>query len=615
MLALLGLALRRSCPVSSPGVDQDLRGAYRKLRSSLAAQLSDLLQHPGACGPHHQLLLGLTLRTHVLRCYSRLLGAAAQQLRGRRSRRNAQAAAEALTESAQLLIALAEAVSCSPGEAGAVELELRESELLEAWAMAYLQLASLEDRNNEELAAQLRKLVHFMFQADYWLKVDLLAGPAMSYLLTMAAVRLAASMDGGSVYGLPADAPELPNLPLASPLYGGLDAGAHRVVHMLALCGLHAWAGIDLSGRGNNASKLNLLAVFDVSLRIARGGVAAWLAPPEGTRQQLVARVGQLRMPRNGCGTTVCNALAVASAILRQASGPRPADTARLRALWAVHVAALEAALWPPEAVSDGGGGLGTARQLAPGWGVVVALKLPDVDWHSPSGGLLPAAPGPMADAMLEAGLVPCHEQLMRHTHTWPFYGCPVEWMEVLSYGPLPDLAALLVTAAKVVRRTRGACWGQQHERVDVLDRLFDVLFFCNWAAAGGGGGASGSAGGGGLEWVQPPTQLALLGSLVVLRLLPAVAQLLPGEVSCATSADTAEALCARLAEALQWCELLLAAYADAHERSTCGNAAAGCATAEAAEWRELLLRDVGLLGLLGAAARMLGDPSTVQVR
>ena len=248
LVALFGLALRRSAPApgpparSGPGpstssapqvpyVTDEARQLYRRIRIRLSKLLlQDILGSRWYENRLRTLLLDLLLRTHVLRCYSSLLGSYAQLLRARPSRRNQEGAHEVVQEVQHLLQATMNAeLSWSPTppvtdgqrRSGALEdgphpnipyrlkcgynhhlnKELAESQLPEAWAVCFLQLAACQTISQvDELTPRVLALLGVRRRDG--LSTDTLgATPALQALLSLVVVRGLAAADGGSSYG------------------------------------------------------------------------------------------------------------------------------------------------------------------------------------------------------------------------------------------------------------------------------------------------------------------------------------------------------------------------------------------------------------------------------
>ncbi|KAG2495183.1 hypothetical protein HYH03_006789 [Edaphochlamys debaryana] len=236
---MLGLALRRAAP-GAPGISDAHRTAYASLHSKLAVILMDIeravTEHKLSPGTAVELCSAL-IKTHTLRAFCPLLAAASSALlpppgqpQPRAPRRLVQSSFVLLQEASNALGLIVDVLKrysqpdvCQP-LLSTLATELAESGLLEHWSRLALALGGRE--GVEERAARLtvqmglnlmvliqKKWDHGTLAGagrawDSWSEL-LLSGssPSLVYLLSSHLVALAAELDGGPTYGLPA-APE-----------------------------------------------------------------------------------------------------------------------------------------------------------------------------------------------------------------------------------------------------------------------------------------------------------------------------------------------------------------------------------------------------------------------
>ncbi|KAG2495180.1 hypothetical protein HYH03_006786 [Edaphochlamys debaryana] len=215
LVIMLGLALRRAAP-GAPNISDAQRTAYASLHSKLADALLDIkvAVNNNKLSPGTALeLCSALIKTHTLRAFCPLLAAASSALlpppgqpQPRPSHRLVQSYLSLLREAGNTLGILVDIVgSYAQPDAhqpllSTLATELAESGLLEHWSRLALALGGCEGEHEKTPA--------FDKSWDSWSEL-LLSGssPSLVYLLSSHLVALAAELDGGPTYGLPA-APE-----------------------------------------------------------------------------------------------------------------------------------------------------------------------------------------------------------------------------------------------------------------------------------------------------------------------------------------------------------------------------------------------------------------------
>ncbi|PNH02212.1 Succinate dehydrogenase [ubiquinone] flavoprotein subunit, mitochondrial [Tetrabaena socialis] len=273
----------------------------------------------------------------------------------------------------------------------------------------------------------------------------------------------------------------------------------------------------------------------------------------------------------------------------------------------------------------------GSSKELAEladllrlGWGPLPA-------GHVPTGLLPPPAPLPVA-AALAGGLLPLWERLLRRAGREPLspeaslLTCMLEKVgeaeglcDILACCELHEGAALVATWGKLLRTVAvpqllssldaggvGGAGGAALAlaQAEFTGRLLDSLR-CRLTLASSGGGAAAAAG---TEAVAPQVQLARLASYAVREWLPALAcfaqEALRAVHRLALAAPTANSMAAQYAVSnaravVRWLPVLVAAAGVAAETQPAAEAAGS-------GWRQLLLREVGAVPLLGVACQVL---------
>ncbi|GLC46163.1 hypothetical protein PLESTB_001196500 [Pleodorina starrii] len=488
---LFSLALRQSNAESREKGSVHL--CYRKLRKGISSYLSDLFAAALTDDDdlvRKALLVRLVLRTQAFSCYSILLRDTGRQLQQRPSHSTAEAAAELLSEVAELVGTLEHASmrTYMPGEDtgttcvqkfAPLATELRSSALLDAWASCFLQLVASGECGSSEEAAVLLKLTQALEKLLRWSAYGATSlcapGPGIMYLLSAHVVRAVAMLDGGTTYGMAADAPQVP---VWNPDRGVVRSGnggvldARLLVHALQFWGHMLSTYTDAPAPAAAAlPPYHRPATFDLCIRLLGAAVAAVTAPDAAAQQQQQSqqrrRMNRVLLQRESCGEVARFALARTEEALRELVGRRPAavrpeDAERLRTFWTAHMRVLDAAM---ESLAD--------EEVKPAAGVSAAraavLARPELGtifcgaWKGLSvwaiSGMTPVAAGPPtrlgaeAAAILSAGVVARNERLMRLRYSSAKLLCGVEvWAEVLMFGPAAEVAALIATAGKYIR-------------------------------------------------------------------------------------------------------------------------------------------------------------------
>ncbi|GLC58167.1 hypothetical protein PLESTB_001326200 [Pleodorina starrii] len=238
-------------------------------------------------------------------------------------------------------------------------------------------------------------------------------------------------------------------------------------------------------GRGGGAAAAaafppwNNAATFDICIRLVHAAVAAAAARPRDRVRDVGRDVGRgrepgaVRLARSGSGGVALLALLSAAVALRGiisrrslcprggggGSLPvRPADVERLRALWTAYMSAVDASVESVRAGPYGGGDAADGRENSevgdywPGFAVFTIRDLLRTG-HSTAGLPLPSELGVEAEVVLSAGVLACMERLMRVPVVCPFPLCGAEsWIQILMFGPVSELAAMIATTAKGAR-------------------------------------------------------------------------------------------------------------------------------------------------------------------
>ncbi|GLC46164.1 hypothetical protein PLESTB_001196600 [Pleodorina starrii] len=744
---LFSLALRQSNAESREKGSVQL--CYRKLRKGISSYLSELFAAALTDDDdmvRKALLVRLVLRTQAFSCYSILLRDTGRQLQQRPSHSTAEAAAELLSEVMELVGTLEHASmrTYMPGEDtdtncvqkfAPLATELRSSALLDAWASCFLQLVASGACGSSEEAAVLLKLTQALQKLLMWSDFGVTSlcapGPGIMYLLSAHVVRAVAMLDGGTTYGVAADAPQVP---VWNSDRGVVRSGNGGVLDArLLVLALKFWGHMLSTYTDAPAPAAAALppyhrpATFDLCIRLLGAAVAAVTAPVAAAQQQQQQqqrrRLNRVLLQRESCGEVARLALARAEEALRELVGRRPTavrpeDAERLRTFWTAHMRVLDAAmesLADEEAKPAAGGSAASAS--------AAVLARPELGtsfcgawkgmWVWAITGMTPVAAGPPtllgaeAAAILSAGVVARNERLMRLRYSSAKLLCGVEvWAEVLMFGPAAEVAALIATAGKYIREClhavkkyasdppkRGSddyCWYEHmvHRRIPegftaVAGFLEGAMHWQSEGAAAGvlgagwgdgirgnlehgdtsqsvraavsdegavgsgsgggseagngrggdagstatggnagegrdaGDGSPGSSsasggcragGGGGSDGPGPAPgapQLLDLTSFTIVRLLPALAATVqclesPALESMATICKCLRDVFAPYAAALRGCWVPLTAAALSVSEP------GAVAAPSAAQWRALLLDEVDVVGLLGAAAKAL---------
>ncbi|GLC57188.1 hypothetical protein PLESTB_001196700 [Pleodorina starrii] len=554
---LFSLALRQS---NAEGQEQgSVRLCYRKLRKGIFRYLSEVLTAElpeNADMVRKALLVRLVMRTQAFSCYSILLRDAGRQLQQRPSRSTAEAAAELLSEVAELVEALEHAAvrtdvprkdakTTRRQRFAYLATELRSSALLDAWASCFLQLVASGACGSSEEAAVLLKLTQALHKLLMWANFGVASlcapGPGIMYLLSAHVVRAVAMLDGGTTYGMAADAPQVPvwnsdRGVVRSGNGGVLDVSL--LVHALQFWGHMLSTYTDAPAPAAAAlPPYHRPATFDLCIRLLGAAVAAARAPDAAAQQQQQRRrrLNQVLLQRESCGEVARFALAQAEEALRELVGRRPTavrpeDGERLRTFWTAHMRVLDAAM---ESLADekvkpaAGGSAARAAVLArPELGTIFrgaweGLYVRAITGMTPVAAGPPTLLGAEAAAILSAGVVARNERLMRLRYSSAKLLCGVEvWAEVLMFGPAAEVAALIATAGKYIRECLHALkkyasdppkdgsddyyWYEQmiHQRIpEVLTAVASFLEGAmHWQSEGAAAGILGAGRGDGLR-------------------------------------------------------------------------------------------------------------------
>ncbi|GLC58092.1 hypothetical protein PLESTB_001317500 [Pleodorina starrii] len=369
--------------------------------------------------------------------------------------------------------------------------ELRASSLLDAWATCFLQLRGCASSDIEQAVPLLCTFTIAVRRYRTWFGRDrdlaFCAGAAtdtgLHFLLAAHVVDLAEAIDGGTRYGMPEDAPLLPLTLAPGEAHASAPSGAIFLDTSLLTVALQWWFYL-----GNGAAAAAAFppwsnaATFDVCIRLVHAAVAA-VAAAARPQNWVLGDVGRgrepgaVRLPRSGSGRVAvlalkCAALALRGIISRRSLRPRPwgggdgslpvrpGDVERLRALWTAYMRAVDASV---ESVRAGGGGDaadgGDDSDGSDYWSGFALFTIPDLmpAGHSTAGTSacppLPSALGVEAEVVLSAGALARTERLMRVPVPCPSPICGAEsWIQILMFGPVSELAAMIATAAKETR-------------------------------------------------------------------------------------------------------------------------------------------------------------------
>ncbi|GLC38433.1 hypothetical protein PLESTB_001578400 [Pleodorina starrii] len=504
LFAMLAVALRRSSPAAQD-VDEAARGLYRTLRRGLSHFISDAMNVQAR--EVQMLLASLLLRTDVLRCYAMLLRDAGRQLQqhSTSSSSNVATTEALLSEVSGLLRTLDSAASKvawvkgdgpsadprihGPGAMTAEQFlrtlsaELRASSLLDAWVTFFLQLRGCASSDMEQAAPLLCAFTDAVRRYSTWFGDRGLAFCAgattdtgLHYLLAAHVVGLVDAIDGGMQYGVHDDAPLLPlaqapgedDKAQSRASASSASSGAIFLDTSLLKVALQWWSYFRDGAATAAAAAFppwNNAATFDICIRLVHAAVAAAARPRDRVRDVGRSREpGAVRLAPSACGQVTMLALQCAESALRGiisrrslrprggggggVPGRRPEDVERLRALWAAYMAAVDASV---EWVLAGGGDSDDSD--GDYWGdfnVFIINDLMPNTGHSTAGPPLPSALGVEAEVVLSAGVVARMERLIRVAVFYAPPLCGVEsWNQILMFGPVSELAAMIATAAK----------------------------------------------------------------------------------------------------------------------------------------------------------------------
>ncbi|GLC44616.1 hypothetical protein PLESTM_001621900 [Pleodorina starrii] len=376
--------------------------------------------------------------------------------------------------------------------------ELQASSLLDAWATCFLRLRGSASSDLEQAASLLCEFTIAVRRYNTWFgdrDLAFCAGAAtdtgLHFLLAAHVVGLAEAIDGGTRYGLPEDTPLLPlaqapGEDVEAQPRASASSGAIFLDTSLLTVALQWWSYFDGGGAAASAAAFppcNNAATFDICIRLVHVAVAAAARPRNRVRDvgRDVGRVqdvgrswesGAVRLSRSGSGCVAMLALLSAAVALRGiisrrslcprggggGSLPvRPADVERLRALWTAYMRAVDAFV---ESVLAGPGGGGAAdgravSRVGDYWPGFTVFSFRDLlpTGHCTAGPPLPSALGVEAEVVLSAGALARMERLMRVPVLCPYPLCGAEsWIQILMFGPVSELAAMIATAAKGAR-------------------------------------------------------------------------------------------------------------------------------------------------------------------
>ncbi|GLC47517.1 hypothetical protein PLESTB_001763600 [Pleodorina starrii] len=505
LFAMFAVALRRSSPAAQD-VDEAARELYRTLRRGLSHFISDAMNLQAT--KVQMLLASLLLRTEVLRCYAMLLRDAGRQLQQHSTSSSIVATTEALlSEVSGLLQALDSAASkvawvegdgpsADPRIHGlgamtadqflrTLSAELRASSLLDAWATCFLRLRGSASSDIEQAAPILCAFTTAVRRYSTWFgdrDLAFCAGAAtdtgLHYLLAAHVVGLADAIDGGMRYGVHEDAPLLP----LAQAPGDDDEAQSRASASSASSGdvfldtslltvaLEWWLDFGDGAAAATAAAAfppwNNVATFDICIRLVHAAAVAAVRPRDRVRDVGRSREpGAVRLPRSASGGVAtlalkCATLALRGIISRRSLRPRgggggsvlrPEDLERLRALWAAYIRAVDASVeWVQAGLADGSDDL----DVGDDWASLTLFPIPDLmpAGDSTAGPPLPSALGVEAEVALSAGVLARMEHLMRLPVRCTPPLCGLEsWIQILMFGPVSELAAMIATAAKDV--------------------------------------------------------------------------------------------------------------------------------------------------------------------
>ncbi|GLC72136.1 hypothetical protein PLESTF_001211000 [Pleodorina starrii] len=569
LFAMLAVSLRRSSPAAQD-VDEAARGLYRTLRRGLSHFISDAMNVHAR--DVQMLLASLLLRTEVLRCYAMLLRDAGRQLQQHSISSSNVATTEALLSEVNVLLqALDSAASTvawvkgdgpsadprihGPGAMTAEQFlrtlsaELRASSLLDAWATCFLRLRGSASSDIKQAAqllcaftAAVRRYHRRFGDRGLAFCADAATDTGLHYLLAAHVVGLAEALDGGTRYGLPEDAPWLPLAQAPgeddSASSASASSGDIFLDTSLLTVALQWWPYFGGCAAAAAAfPPWNNAATFDICIRLLHAAAAAG-RPRDRVRDVGRSREpGAVRLPQSDSGDVAmlalkCAASALWGIIARRSLRPpgggggsvlRPEDVERLRTLWAAYMRAVDASVECVLAGMAGDDSDGSGH-----WHAFTFVTLPDLlpAGHSTAGPPLPCALGVEAEVVLSAGVLARTEQLLRLPVPCAPPLCGVEsWTQILMFGPVSELAAIIATPAKdvwgLLQSLETAEWEGRLELetegnpiagvVSVATRFLDTATLwtcCNLRGlgdqlaavllAGSGGASGGEAGGGG---------------------------------------------------------------------------------------------------------------------
>ncbi|PNH02899.1 hypothetical protein TSOC_011075 [Tetrabaena socialis] len=282
-----------------------------------------------------------------------------------------------------------------------------------------------------------------------------LSGRCTRHVVLAHGVTALCMADGGPAYGLPEDVQQAisAHLKTASPTPGQLAVLQLNSSLPMALIGASAFATLS-SPVGMRAGVLLLLRL--ARLVVSSGDLWEAHAQHQQAGLPLPAHAGGARVVvgRKDVAGLALLSLACAFGLLRERLG---ADSPA----WAVE-AGVER--WRLTAAALGRNALhGASPEVLRSWGVLLLHK-----WVPllPAGEALPLAPPPDLAAALDGGVLPCLERLLRRAgeepdgpesavvgallregHTWQL------WAHLLEYGEPRQAAALVATLGKLLRR------------------------------------------------------------------------------------------------------------------------------------------------------------------
>ncbi|PNH01880.1 hypothetical protein TSOC_012198 [Tetrabaena socialis] len=427
---------------------------------------------------------------------------------------------------------------------------------------------------------------------------EVLSGRCAWHMVLIHGVAALCMADGGPAYGLPENVQQAVSTRLAE----AFPPGPQEVYHLEESIPLGLLAALAYVGP---SPPVGARAIVMLLLRLARLAVTSgdvWAAHAQQQRAGLPAHAGgtQFVMVRDHLFHVAQSSLEAAWRLLRErltAHPPAWVEEAGVEC-WRLVAATLcrNMLCW---AYQDELRWVGT--QLLHRW---VPLR--------PAGEPLPPAPPPGLAAVLAGGLLPCLERLLRRAceepdgpesavmgallsegHTWRL------WAHLLEYGEPRQAAALVATLGKLLRRA------------NLAEASFgDGRLVSRLCAAVLGPCASPS------ELIEAEgRQRGRLLMYAVCSWLPALSGLVLQVMADQPASDTADSkdLWGLLRPLMGWLPLLARRCANG---STAG-AAAGCSAAAAADaacspaaddaggWRLLLLEEVRVVPLLGAALRL----------